>query len=278
MIMDGKKVSLKIKEELIEKVKELDEKPSLVVIQVGEDPASNVYVNAKAKLAKEIGYEFEHARFSEDVEEEELIKKIEEINASSKINGVIVQLPIPKHLNASLIINKIDPVKDVDGLTELNAGKLLTSTSSLVSCTPKGIMTLLREYNIELAGKHVVIVGRSNLVGKPLISLCLNENATVTICHSKTVGLENYTREADILIVAVGKPKLISSSMVKDGAVVIDVGINRLNNKLCGDVDYEEVSKKASLITPVPGGVGPMTTISLMENVLISYLEMNKEK
>ena len=278
MIMDGKKVSLKIKEELIEKVKELDEKPSLVVIQVGEDPASNVYVNAKAKLAKEIGYEFEHARFSEDVEEEELIKKIEEINASPKINGVIVQLPIPKHLNASLIINKIDPVKDVDGLTELNAGKLLTSTSSLVSCTPKGIMTLLREYNIELAGKHVVIVGRSNLVGKPLISLCLNENATVTICHSKTVGLENYTREADILIVAVGKPKLISSSMVKDGAVVIDVGINRLNNKLCGDVDYEEVSKKASLITPVPGGVGPMTTISLMENVLISYLEMNKEK
>ncbi len=278
MIMNGKELSLKIKENLKKEVEKLDPKPSLVVIQVGEDPASSIYVNSKAKLAREIGYEFEHAKFDENVSEEELIQKIEYINSSDSINGVIVQLPIPKHLDANKIINKINPTKDIDGLTELNAGKLLTSKASLVSCTPKGIITLLKEYNVPFEGKHVVIVGRSNLVGKPLIGLCLNENATVTVCHSKTKDLAKVTKKADILIVAVGKAKLITADYVRKGAVVVDVGINRVDGKLYGDVDFESVSKKAKLITPVPGGVGPMTTISLMENVLVSYNEMKKRR
>ena len=276
MIMNGKEVSLKIKEKLKEEVRKLKNKPYLVVIQIGDDPASNIYVNSKAKLAHEIGFEFEHIKYNIDVTETEIINKIKDINASDRISGVIVQLPIPSHLNQTKIINTIDPLKDVDGLTALNAGKLLTSKTSLVSCTPKGIMTLLREYKIDLCGKHVVLVGRSNLVGKPLISLCLNENATVTICHSKTENLQKYTKRADILIVAVGNANLIKKEHVKKGAIVVDVGINRINGKLTGDVDYESVSKKAKLITPVPGGVGPMTTISLMENVLIAHKLMNK--
>ena len=274
--MNGKKVASEIKENLKKEIAGLSKKPHLVVIQVGEDAASSIYVNSKAKLAGEIGYDFEHIKFPEDVKEEELINKIEEINADENINGVIVQLPIPKHLDANKIINMIDPVKDVDGLTEINAGKLINGKASLVSCTPKGIMTMLRYYNVSLEGKHVVIVGRSTLVGKPLISLCLNENATVTICHSHTKNLKKYTKTADILIVAVGKPKLIEADYVKKGAVVVDVGINRTKEKIVGDVDYDNVVGIAKLITPVPGGVGPMTTISLMENVLISYKSTNK--
>ena len=278
MILNGKEVALGIKEELKKEVSKITPKPSLVVIQVGDDPASNIYVNSKAKLALEIGYEFCHVKFNSDVTEEEIITKIEEINENDKINGVIVQLPIPKHLNANKIINKIDPIKDIDGLTELNAGKLLTGDASLVSCTPKGIITFLKHYNIELQGKHVVIVGRSNLVGKPLIGLCLNENATVTICHSKTKNLEEITKTADILIVAIGKSKFINEKYVKEGSIIVDVGINRVDGKLYGDVDFDSVFKKSSFITPVPGGVGPMTTISLMENVLISYKEMQKKR
>ena len=278
MIMNGKELSLKIKEKLKKEVQALESKPSLVVIQVGEDPSSNIYVNSKAKLANEIGYKFEHLKFNIDVKEEEIIAKIEEINASNEINGVIVQLPIPSHLNANKIINKIDPIKDIDGLTEVNAGKLLTGEYQLISCTPKGIITLLKEYKVNLNGKHVVIVGRSNLVGKPLIGLCLKENATVTICHSKTNNLEKYTKKADVLIVAIGKAKFITESYVKKGTVVVDVGINRIDGKIYGDVDFESVYKKAKFITPVPGGVGPMTTISLMENVLISYKAMKKKR
>ena len=278
MILNGKEVALGIKEELKKEVSNLNSKPSLVVIQVGDDPASNIYVNSKAKLALEIGYEFCHVKFNSDVTEEEIITKIEEINENDKINGVIVQLPIPKHLNANKIVNKIAPIKDIDGLTELNAGKLLTGDASLVSCTPKGIITLLKHYNIELQGKHVVIVGRSNLVGKPLIGLCLNENATVTICHSKTKNLEEITKTADILIVAIGKSRFINEKYVKEGSIIVDVGINRVDGKLYGDVDFDSVFKKSSFITPVPGGVGPMTTISLMENVLISYKEMQKKR
>lgn len=271
MIMNGKELASKIKIDLIEKVSKLEQKPGLVVIQVGNDPASSIYVKSKAKLASEIDYYFEHINFLENVTEEEVINKIEELNNDDQINGVIVQLPIPRHLDAMKIINHIKPEKDIDGLTKLNAGSLLTTNSGLVSCTPKGIMSLLAEYNIELEGKHVVIVGRSNLVGKPLISLCLEKNATVTVCHSKTVSLSKYTKEADILIVAVGKKGLINGEMIKDGAVVVDVGINRVDNHIYGDVDYESAAAVASFITPVPGGVGPMTTISLMENVLVSY-------
>ena len=278
MIMNGKEISLKIKEELKEKVSKLDKKPGLVVIQVGSDPASDVYVKSKTKLSREIGYNFEHAKFAENVTEEELIAKIKEINVSPEINGVIVQLPIPKHLNVNRIINTIAPEKDVDGLTELNVGKLFSHENGLVPCTPKGIITLLKEHKVELTGKNVVIVGRSNLVGKPLIGLFLNENATVTICHSKTKNLEKHTKRADILVVAVGKAKMITADYVKKGAIVVDVGINRIDGKLYGDVDFDSVFQKAKLITPVPGGVGPMTTISLMENVLISYKEMSKKR
>lgn len=276
MIMNGKEVALKIKNKLIEQIQKLEQKPGLVVIQVGADPASSIYVKAKAKLAHEIGYYFEHITFDENATEAEIITKIEELNQDDKINGIIVQLPIPKHLDAMKIINKIKPTKDIDGLTKLNAGALLTTNTGLVSCTPKGIMTILKEYAIDLNGKNVVIVGRSNLVGKPLISLCLEQNATVTICHSKTDNLAKYTKDADILIVAVGKKGLITGDMVKENSVVIDVGINRVGKSIFGDVEYDTVAPKASFITPVPGGVGPMTTISLMENVLISYNMMKK--
>ena len=278
MIMNGKELANEIKLELIEKVKTLKEKPGLVVIQVGEDPASKVYVNSKSKLANEIGYYFEHLKYNSDVTEEELIKKIEELNNNSRIHGIIVQLPIPNHLDAMKIINRISAVKDVDGLTINNAGSLVSMNSGLISCTPKGIMTILEKYKIDLEGKHVVIVGRSNLVGKPLISLCLAKNATVTICHSKTNNLSEYTKSADILIVAVGKKHLITGDMIKENAIVIDVGINRIDNKLYGDVDFESAKTKAKFITPVPGGVGPMTTISLMENVLISYNRIKADK
>ena len=230
MVMSGKNVALGIKEKLKEEVLNLKKKPSLAVIQVGDDPASNVYVNSKAKLAKEIGYEFEHIKFDDDAKEKEIIKKIDYINDSKEINGVIVQLPLPSHLDAHKIINHISPIKDIDGLTESNVGRLFTGKADLVSCTPRGIMTLLKEYKVELSGKHVVIVGRSNLVGKPLISLCLNENATVTICHSKTKNLKEYTEKADILIVAVGRAKLITSDFVKNGAIVIDVIVVSLSN------------------------------------------------
>lgn len=278
MIMNGKELASKIKTKLLEEVAKMEQKPGLVVIQVGSDPASSIYVKSKAKLATEIGFHFEHLTFPDDVTEAELIAKIEELNENDKIDGMIVQLPIPAHLDSMKIINKIKPEKDIDGLTKLNAGSLLTANTGLVSCTPKGIMTLLAEYKVELEGKHVVIVGRSNLVGKPLISLCLEKNATVTICHSRTKDLTRFTKEADVLIVAVGKKDLIDGSMVKEGAIVVDVGINRVDNHIYGDVNFETVAPVASLITPVPGGVGPMTTISLMENVLLSHNMMKKGK
>lgn len=279
MLLNGKELSLKMRESLIEKVAKLEKKPGLVVIQVGDDKASSIYVNSKEKLAREIGYNFEHIKLPTTITEEEMIEIIEKINKDNNINGVIVQLPIPKNLDATKIINHIDPIKDIDGLTKANVGKLFTDKAELISCTPKGIMTLLKNYNVEFEGKHVVIVGRSNLVGKPLISLCLNENATVTICHSKTKNLEKFTKEADILIVAIGKKKFITKDMVKENAVVVDVGINRDNDskKIFGDVKFDEVEPIASLITPVPGGVGPMTTITLMENVLVSYNLMNNK-
>ncbi len=278
MIMNGKELASKIKTKLLEEVAKMEQKPGLVVIQVGSDPASSIYVKSKAKLATEIGFNFEHLTFPDDVTEAELIAKIEELNENDTIDGMIVQLPIPAHLDSMKIINKIKPEKDIDGLTKLNAGSLLTANTGLVSCTPKGIMTLLAEYKVELEGKHVVIVGRSNLVGKPLISLCLEKNATVTICHSRTKDLTRFTKEADVLIVAVGKKDLIDGSMVKEGAIVVDVGINRVDNHIYGDVNFETVAPVASLITPVPGGVGPMTTISLMENVLLSHNMMKKGK
>ncbi|MFA5603445.1 MAG: bifunctional methylenetetrahydrofolate dehydrogenase/methenyltetrahydrofolate cyclohydrolase FolD [Bacilli bacterium] len=277
-IIDGKKISLEINEELKQEVKTFKTKPGLVVIQVGDDSASNVYVKSKQKAANEVGINFLHIKYENNITEEEIILKIKELNNDSNINGIIVQLPIPKELNEKKIINSIDDLKDVDGLTYKNIGKLASNTSGLISCTPLGIMELLNRYNVKISKKHVVIVGRSNLVGKPLINLFLNKDATVTICHSKTDDLKKYTKMADILVVAVGKKDLITADMVKDNAIIIDVGINKVDNKLYGDVDFEEVYKKASLITPVPGGVGPMTVAMLLKNTIISYKIMNTSK
>ena len=271
IILDGKNLKQKILDELKQEVSKLSTKPKLVVIQVGEDPASNVYVKQKGKMAEYIGYNFEHIKLPSNVLEEELLTLIDNLNNDKEISGILVQMPLPSQINTKIVQNRVIASKDVDGLTDINTGKLVHNVDALVSCTPMGIVDLLKEYNISIKGKHVVIVGRSDLVGKPLINLFLNEDATVTTCHSKTNNLESITRLADILVVAIGKKEFIKDNMVKEGAVVIDVGINRHNDRLYGDVDFDTVSKKASYITPVPGGVGPMTVAELAKNVLNAY-------
>jgi len=271
IILDGKKLKDKKLELLKEEVSKLDTKLTLVVIQVGEDPASCVYVEQKKKMAEYIGYDFSHIKLDTNISEEELLNIIDKYNYDDNIDGILVQMPLPKHINETTIQNRIVYYKDVDGLCDVNAGRLVHNNKSLISCTPKGILSLLEEYNIEIESKHVVIVGRSNLVGKPLVNLFLNKNATVTICHSKTTNLASFTKLADILIVAVGKKHLITKEMVKDNAIVVDVGINRIDNKLYGDVNFLDVLDKVSYITPVPGGVGPMTVMELGQNVLEAY-------
>ncbi len=266
-IIDGKKISGEIKEELREKVSKMDKKPSLVVISVGDNPASSVYVKQKEKCANYIGINYQHLHF-DSISDDELVKKIDKLNKDNDINGIIVQLPLPNGMNETRIVNTIIPSKDVDGLTYLNAGLLLNNKTSLVSCTPKGIMELLRRENVNLEGANAVVIGRSILVGKPMMNLLINANATVTLCHSKTKDLEKITRKADILIVAIGKKEFIKKDMVKRGSVIIDVGINRVDGKLYGDVDYNDVYSKVKKITPVPGGVGPMTVVMLMKNVI----------
>ena len=278
MIMDGKELSRKIREEIRTEVKSYMIKPCLAVIQIGDDPASNVYVASKEKACNEAGIYFKHIKYSEDTREKEIINKIVEMNNDEYVNGILLQLPIPEKYNSERIINYIARNKDVDGLTDINVGNLLNNKKCLVSCTPQGIMELMKHYQIDLEGKNVVIVGRSNLVGKPLISLFLNHNATVSICHSKTVNLKSYTLNADILVVAVGKKYIITEDMIKKDAIVIDVGINRENNMIYGDVDFEKVKEKASYITPVPGGVGPMTVAMLLRNVNECYKKMNTSK
>lgn len=271
-IIDGKASSIKIKEELKTYVDSLDEKPGLVVIQVGDNPASNTYVKNKKLAAEYIGINFFHYKYEENTSEEELINKIKELNNDNSVDGIIVQLPLSKGFNETKIINYIDPNKDVDGLTELNAGKLVNNEDCLSSCTPTGIMKLLEMYNVEIEGKNAVVVGRSILVGKPIATMLLNKNATVTICHSKTKNLKEITKNADILVVATGHINTITEDMVNENAVVIDVGINRNEeNKLCGDVDFNNIKDKVKLITPVPGGVGPMTVAMLNYNVIKSY-------
>lgn len=271
MIIDGKYVSSLIKNNIKAHIESLDIKPKLVVIQVGNNEASNIYIRNKGKYANDVGVLFEHIKYEDDVTEEEIISKIKELNKDKTVTGLLVQLPLPEKLNEHKILNTIDVNKDVDGLTEANIGKLFTNKDALTSCTPSGIIYLLEYYKIPIAGLHAVIVGRSNLVGKPLIQLLLNKNATVTVCHSKTVDLKSYTKQADILIVATGNYHLITSTMVKKGAVVIDVGINKINDKIYGDVDFDKVVKKASYITPVPGGVGPMTIAMLFTNIIKAY-------
>ena len=274
-IIDGKKISLEIKDELKKKVSMMKDKPSIVVISVGDNPASRVYVGQKEKCANYIGIDYHHIHY-DSIKDDELIKEINKLNKDKSINGIIVQLPLPKGMDEVKIVNSIVPEKDVDGLTYLNAGLLLNDKTSLVSCTPKGIMELFKRENINLEGANVVVIGRSILVGKPMMNLLINANATVTLCHSKTKDLGKITRKADILIVAIGKKEFIKKDMVKKGSIIIDVGINRVDGKLYGDVDYNDVYPKIKKITPVPGGVGPMTVVMLMKNVCDAY-DLNKK-
>ena len=277
IILDGKKIKTKVLDELRNEVSNLDTLPSLVVIQVGDNEASNIYIKQKEKMAKYIGYDFKLLKYPLDISENLILEEITKLNNDASVNAILVQLPLPKHLNANLILNHIDPNKDVDGLCNKNAGSLLHNEDALIPCTPLGIMRLLSEYNIEVSGKNVTIIGRSNLVGKPMATLLSNAGATVTLCHSKTTNLKEHTLLADIIVVAVGKPNLITADMVHENAIVIDVGINRVNNQICGDASFESIKAKVSYITPVPGGVGPMTVAMLGANVLKAY-KIQKDK
>ena len=271
-IIDGKKISAKIKQELkleVEYLKKTGIYPKLAVIMVGDNSASKVYVKNKSKACSEIGIEYEEYLLPETTKMEELLSIIKILNNREDIHGILLQSPIPNHLNIREAFSNIDYRKDVDGFNPINVGKLCIGEDSFISCTPYGITKLLEEYEINIEGKNVVIIGRSNIVGKPLIQCLLNKNATVTICHSKTKNIEEITKRADIIIVAIGKNKFLKKEMVKNGAVIIDVGINRNElGKLEGDVDFENVKEVASFITPVPGGVGPMTIAMLMNNVV----------
>lgn len=277
MLLDGKTLSNKIKEELKAQVNSLIEKyasiPTLSIVVVGSNPASEIYVRNKIKTANSIGMNAEVVNLNENVSMEELIKVVDNLNDNKSVNGIIVQLPLPRHLNEQVIIDRISNIKDVDGFGLLNKGKLLAGEDSLRPATPYGIMKMLEAYNIELAGKNALVIGRSNIVGKPIALMLLEKNATVTIAHSKTKNIGEIAKNADIIVIAVGKPKFLTADMVKEEAIIVDVGINRDNGVLCGDVDFDEVSKKASFITPVPGGVGPLTIVSLLENTIKAYIK-----
>ena len=271
-IINGKELARSIRSGLKEEVEELKKaeiNPKLAVIMVGDDKASKVYVKNKSKACDEIGIEYEEYLLPENTKMEELLELIEKLNNDETIHGILVQSPLPKGLDATLAFEKILPKKDVDGFNSINVGKLSLNQDCFVSCTPFGVIKMLEAYNIEIEGAHAVIIGRSNIVGKPLAKCLLNKNATVTVCHSKTKNLSEITKTADILIVAIGKPKFVTADMVKEGAAVIDVGINRMDDgKLVGDTDFENIKDKVSYITPVPGGVGPMTIAMLMHNVV----------
>ena len=279
-ILSGKEVSARIKAELKEEADKLKAKgimPGLAVIIVGDDPASRVYVNNKKKACEELGILSEEYALAADTKEDELLALIDRLNGDDKISGILVQLPLPDGLDEEKVINRINPKKDVDAFHPVNVGKIMIGNYDFVPCTPAGVMELIAESGIDISGKECVIVGRSNIVGKPMSMLLLHKNGTVTVCHSKTRDLKEVTRRADILVVAVGRPEFITGDMIKEGAVVIDVGINRLENKkLVGDVEFESAEKVASAITPVPGGVGPMTIAMLMKNTL-KAATVNKE-
>lgn len=280
-IIDGKVTSATVRERIKEEVSDFVLKsgktPGLAVVIVGENPASQVYVRNKHKACGQVGIYSEVYELPENTTEEELLMLVDKLNSDEKINGILVQLPLPKHLNEEKVLLRINPQKDVDAFHPENVGKIMIGNFSFVPCTPAGVMELLKHYNIEIAGKHCVIIGRSNIVGKPQAMLMLKENATVTVCHSRTQNLSDITKQADILVAAVGKANFVTADMVKDNAVVIDVGINRMDDgKLCGDVNFAEVSPKASYITPVPGGVGPMTISMLLQNTLTAAKEQNK--
>ena len=276
-ILDGKMVSQRIKDQLKEetaKIKEQGIIPGLAVIIVGNNPASRSYVNSKKKACEQIGYYSREYALPEETTEEELKKLVEELNHDDQIHGILVQLPLPEHINEEMVINTILPEKDVDAFHPANVGKIMIGNFDFLPCTPAGIMELIKESEIDLEGKHCVIIGRSNIVGKPMSMLLLHKNATVTICHSKTKNLKEVCKEADVLVVAVGRPEMVDASYIKEGAVVIDVGINRLDDgRLVGDVDFDSAKEVAGAITPVPGGVGPMTIATLMKNTLTAALK-----
>lgn len=272
-IIDGKKVSAQVKEEVKNQVLRLKAEhgitPGLAVVIVGDDPASRVYVNNKKKACELVGFKSEEYALPEQTTQEDLLNLVKELNDKQDINGILVQLPLPKHLDDKAVIEAINPLKDVDAFHAVNVGKIMLGEYDFLPCTPAGVMEMLHAYDIPVCGKNCVVIGRSNIVGKPMAMLLLHENATVTICHSRTRNLSEVCSKADILVAAVGKPKFVTEDMVKDGAVVIDVGMDRdENGRLCGDVDFENVKQKCSYITPVPGGVGPMTIATLMKNTL----------
>ena len=272
LLIDGKAVSARIRRELTEEVARFKEAtgvtPGLAVVLVGEDPASQTYVRSKEKSTVKVGMYSEVHRLPAETGEAQLLALVDKLNKETKIHGILVQLPLPGHMDETKVLNAIDPDKDVDGFHPVNAGRLFTGQESFIPCTPHGIMELLADGGVDLRGKQAVVVGRSNIVGKPIAMLLLQKHATVTICHSRTADLGAVTRQADVLVVAVGRPNFISGEMVKPGAVVIDVGINRVDGALVGDVDFQSVSEVAGSITPVPGGVGPMTITMLLKNTL----------
>lgn len=273
-ILDGKAVSLKVKESVkvrAEELKKFGVEPTLAVILVGEDKASQTYVRAKEKACNEYGIKSVAHRLSENTTQAELLALINVLNLDDSIHGILVQLPLPKHIDTNVVLAAIDPRKDVDGFHAVNVGKLVSGLDGFVPCTPLGVMEILKEYGIDVAGLNAVVIGRSNIVGKPMANLLLNASATVTITHSKTKNLKEICKNADLIVAAIGKPFFLKADMVKDGAVVVDVGINRLDDgRLVGDVDFDEVAPKCSYITPVPGGVGPMTIAMLLNNTILA--------
>ena len=274
-IIDGKMVASQIKKNIASEVESLKQKtgetPGLAVVLVGDDPASSVYVRNKNKICKNMGFQSFENILPANTKESTLLSLIDELNKNERVSGILVQLPLPSHISSYKILEAINPQKDVDGFHLENIGRLVTGNATFKPCTPEGIIQLLDHYKVDIEGKNAVVLGRSNIVGKPISLLLLERNATVTICHSRTKNLSAITKSADILIAAIGKPNFVTADMVKDDVVIIDVGINRVNDKLIGDVDYQSVSKKASLITPVPGGVGPMTIAVLMANTLQAF-------
>lgn len=278
-IIDGKAVSQYLKEKIRDEAKAEGLKPGLAVVLVGDDAASHVYVNNKKKACEFCGFYSESYQMPADTTQDELLSLIDVLNKNDAVHGILVQMPLPRHIDETAVIERIDPEKDVDAFNPVNVGKIMTGDFDFLPCTPAGVMELLKYYNIDVSGKECVVIGRSNIVGKPMAMLMLHANATVTICHSRTRDLCDVVRRADIIVAAVGKKHFVTADMVKDGAVVVDVGINRGDDgKLYGDVDFENVSEKASFITPVPGGVGPMTIAMLMQNTLTSARLHSKEK
>ena len=281
-ILDGKKTAQKVKDGLKARVEELKNKnifPGLAVIIVGNDSASRVYVNNKKKACEYIGIRSEEYALPETTTQDELLSLIDTLNKKADIHGILCQLPLPEHIDEETVLNAINPEKDVDAFHPVNVGKIMIGNFDFLPCTPAGVMELIAEAGIDLTGKHCVVVGRSNIVGKPQAMLLLHKNATVTICHSKTEGLKEMCRTADVLVVAVGRAKMVNEEYIKDGAVVIDVGMDRdENGKLCGDVDFDSACKKASYITPVPGGVGPMTIATLMKNAVTAAVKQCQQK